>query len=295
MAHSQVPLLWNKILVETPDIPALIFNPKLPLFGNITLNLPNLFMTSFGYLSMVSGFYCLGYFGYRSYRRFSIYLRSLFNAKKYLNPESAIAYHKFGVSDQPASQTETPKAFALIYGVSNRAGGTFAQYLAHKGFNLILIERDMQPLNDLEDDIKEKFALSKARPPIIHKVVLNKFDQESLSARLSAVKDLPVKIIVNCKNSKRKNIKQAKKPKAGVEELKGEDDYDQYAAAESLLSKEEVYFTGKENIEGYACLINVFIRQLSVTFDNIAVINIDNYDHKIDSQEGGVKQGQLFF
>jgi hypothetical protein len=294
MAHSQVSLLWDKIKVETPDIPSLVFNPKLPLFGSFTLNFPTLFMTGFGYLSMVSGFYCLGYFGYRSFRRFSTYIRSLFNAKKYLNPESPIASHRFGTSDQPASQTETPKAYALIYGVSNRAGGTFATYLAHKGFNLILIERDMQPLNDLESTIKEKFALNKARPPIIHKVVLNKFDQESLSARLSAVKDLPVKIVVNCKNSKRKNIKQAKKPKAGEEPM-GEDDYDQYAAAESLLSKEEVYFTGKENIEGYACLINVFIRQLSVSFDNVAVINIDNYDHKIDTQQGGVKQGQLFF
>lgn len=103
-----------------------------------------------------------------------------------------------------------------------------------------------------------------------------------------------MKIIVNCKNSKRKNIKQAKKPKS-MEEPMGEDDYDQYAAAESLLSKEEVYFTGKENIEGYACLINVFIKQLSVTFDDVAVINVDNCDHKIDSQKGEVKQGQLFF
>ncbi len=112
--------------MEIPDIPSLVFNPKVPLFGNITFNFPNIFMTGFGYLSMISGFYCLGYFGYRSYRRFSTYLRSLFNAKKYLNPESPIAYHKFGTSDQPASQNETPKAYALIYGVSNRAGGTFA-------------------------------------------------------------------------------------------------------------------------------------------------------------------------
>jgi hypothetical protein len=45
--------------VKTPDIPALVFNPKLPLFGNFTLNFPNLFMTGFGYMSIISGFYCL--------------------------------------------------------------------------------------------------------------------------------------------------------------------------------------------------------------------------------------------
>jgi hypothetical protein len=124
---------------------------------------------------------------------------------------------------------------------------------------LILIERDLQPLNDLENTIKEKFAQNKARPPIIHKVVLSKFDQESLAERLNVVKDLSVKIIVNCKNSKRKNVRSSSKARKSEEPIR-DDDYDQYAAAESLLSKEEVYFTGKENIEGYACIINVFIR-----------------------------------
>jgi hypothetical protein len=38
------------------------------------------------------------------------------------------------------------------------------------------------------------------------------------------------------------------------------DDYDQYAAAEEVFSREEVYFTSRENIEGFACLINSFIR-----------------------------------
>jgi len=42
-------------------------------------------------------------------------------------------------------------------------------------------------------------------------------------------------------------------------------------------------------------LINVFIRQLSVNFDNVAVINVDNWDPNIDKRGGGVKQGQLFF
>jgi hypothetical protein len=83
----------------------------------------------------------------------------------------------------------------------------------------------LQPLNDLENTIKEKFAQNKARPPIIQKVVLSKFDQESLAERLNLVKDLPVKIIVNCKNSKRKNVRPASKPRMG-EEPRADDDYD---------------------------------------------------------------------
>jgi hypothetical protein len=37
-------------------------------------------------------------------------------------------------------------------------------------------------------------------------------------------------------------------------------EFDQAAAAEEVFSREEVYFTSKENIEGYTCLVNVFIR-----------------------------------
>lgn len=77
----------------------------------------------------------------------------------------------------------------MIYGTGNRAGVTYAHYLADMGFNLILIERDAQPLNDLENDLKKKFSQqadnnkgSSPRKrthfhvPQIFKVVLNKFD-----------------------------------------------------------------------------------------------------------------------
>jgi hypothetical protein len=86
-----------------------------------------MFMTSYGYISLFSGLSLFGYFGYRTYRWASTLFRSLFNAKKYLNPESPISYHQFGTSNaQPSSISETPRAFAVIYGIGNRAGGTFA-------------------------------------------------------------------------------------------------------------------------------------------------------------------------
>jgi len=60
--------------------------------------------------------------------------------------------------------------------------------------------------------------------PTIYKVVVNRFDQEYLAERFNVVKDLPVKLVINCKNSKRKNIKQSSKPRK--DEERGEDDYD---------------------------------------------------------------------
>jgi hypothetical protein len=75
-----------------------------------------------------------------------------------------------------------------------------------------------------------------------------------------------------------------------------EDDFDQLAAAEEICTREEIQFGGKENIEGYACLVNVFIRQLSVPFDHVALINVDNHDEEFESthtQE--FRQGQIYF
>jgi short-subunit dehydrogenase len=77
------------------------------------------------------------------------------------------------------------RAYAVVYGTGNRAGVTYAHYLAEKGFNLILIERDLQPLNDLENQLREKFANMSAasakgkrvwQAPTVYKIVMNKFD-----------------------------------------------------------------------------------------------------------------------
>ena len=74
---------------------------------------------------------------------------------------------------------QNSRAYALIYGTGNKAGATYAHYLAEQGFNLILIERDMQPLNTLENGLKEKFGAKGGKGghiPLIYKIVLNKFD-----------------------------------------------------------------------------------------------------------------------
>jgi short-subunit dehydrogenase len=68
--------------------------------------------------------------------------RSFFNASKYLKSESS-------------DTKQHNRYYAVINGIANRAGKAYAKYLAYKGFNLILIERDDQPLNDLENELSE--------------------------------------------------------------------------------------------------------------------------------------------
>ena len=59
------------------------------------------------------------------------------------------------------------------------------------------------------------------------------------------------------------------------------------------ITREEVFFTGKENIEGFVCLLSYFLPQMiSKDVDYPALINIDNHD--FDDEED-TRAGQLFF
>lgn len=57
---------------------------------------------------------------------------------------------------------------------------------------------------------------------------------------------------------------------------------------DEILSREEVYFTGKENIEGLACLLNIFLNPLIHSSQHPAVLNIDNHE---DFDENKIKRG----
>lgn len=103
-----------------------------------------------------------------------------------------------------------------------------------------------------------------------------------------------MKIFVNCVNSKRKTDKRG--DNRGANSVEGsqtglhESTFDiNYS---TILTREEVYYTGKENIEGYACLINFFMKSLACSSDYPALINVDNDE---DFNENKMKEGQLFF
>ena len=58
------------------------------------------------------------------------------------------------------------------------------------------------------------------------------------------------------------------------------------------VTREEIFFTGKENIEGFLCLLSYFLPQMvSKDVDHPALINIDNQDEDADD----IRAGQLFF
>ena len=65
------------------------------------------------------------------------------------------------------------------------------------------------------------------------------------------------------------------------------------------ITREEVFFTGKENIEGFVCLLSYFLPQMvSKEVDHPALINIDNHefdDEANDPDSTSSKAGQLFF
>ena len=109
-------------------------------------------------------------------------MKSFWNAKKYLQPNSdkypAAAQETLnrGAPSSGPGIREDQKSYAIIYGASNKAGKLFAYYLMSKGFNLILIERDSEAINSLEDQLRKALP---DKTPIIMKVVLNKFDQVS--------------------------------------------------------------------------------------------------------------------
>jgi short-subunit dehydrogenase len=75
-----------------------------------------------------------------------------------------------------------------------------ASFLMEKGFNLILIERDGDSLQALEEQLRK---LLPERNPIIIRIVLNKFDKDSINWAVCKYSTYPVKIFVNCKTSKK--------------------------------------------------------------------------------------------
>ena len=94
---------------------------------------------------------------------------SWFNKRKYLSPIT----DKFPVVADQEAQAPEQKSYAVIYGASNKAGKSFAYYLMSKGFNLILINREMESIQILEDQLRKVLPLLN---PTIIRIVIDKFD-----------------------------------------------------------------------------------------------------------------------
>ena len=128
------------------------------------------------------------------------------------------------------------------------------------------------------------------------KIVLNKFDQDSINYAVSKYSTFPVKIFVNCKSSKKVSVKKVETDPKILEErkkailkdsmiqnpndpvvkeiLSNLDDITNFEVSTSA----EIHYTGKENIVGFASLVNIFLRSMLMTSKNPCLINVDNVD-----------------
>eukprot|EP00347_Sterkiella_histriomuscorum_P019780 403340320 len=273
--------LFGLIQLKYPSIKALSFDKTLPLLGRTQFSVSRVFFQFLFYLGLASSAYFIFRGIYKSGRWLIDWIKSMFNANKYLN------------SSNEKTNSPHKKYYAVIYGTGNIAGFAYSHYLANKGYNLILIDRDATPINDVELSIKDVF---KKNTPEIVKIVLNKFDQESLSKQLHSTRDLPIKLFINCKNSRKKSSQESRANQLlpDIEDGNESDDVEEGISSkrDEIISREEVYFTGKENIEGLACLLNIFLTPLLQSSHHPAVLNIDN-DQDLD--ENNIKKGQLFF
>jgi len=141
-----------------------------------------------------------------------------------------------------------------------------------------------------------KFDLSSE--PIITTIVLDKFDMDTFNktvvAKMKAHKNSPVKLFINCKNSRRKispDMHHTKQHIVNLQDSIGESlmldesvlNEDERFTLQQLwepaITREEIFFTGKENIEGFVSLLGYFLPQMIASeVDHPALINIDNQD-----------------
>ena len=159
-----------------------------------------------------------------------------------------------------------------------------------------------------------KFDLSSE--PVITTIVLDKFDMDTFNktvvTKMKAHKNSPVKLFINCKNSRRKamsNNSHVEQHVANLQENLGEslmldesvlNEEERHTLRqlwEPTITREEIFFTGKENIEGFVSLLAFFLPQMvSKDVDYPALINIDNKDWEGDEEDNQeVKAGNLFY
>ena len=78
----------------------------------------------------------------------------MFNAAQYLNPlsEKLQDYLQDQQKQQrvpnsgPEKVNENVHSYAVVYGCNNKAGKAYSYFLMSKGFNLLLIERDIDSI-----------------------------------------------------------------------------------------------------------------------------------------------------
>lgn len=60
-----------------------------------------------------------------------------------------------------------------------------------------------------------------------------------------------------------------------------------------IATRAEVHYNGKENIEGFASLVNMFMRSLYISSSKPCIINVDNIEDNLEKMK--LDEGQLFY
>ena len=108
--------------------------PMLPDY-KMSLHYPGFLFSSIFYFGLGTSAYFAGKAILNIGRRVMTYFKSVNNASKYLNSKIA--------------NVRNEAYTAVIYGAGTKAGRIYAHFLAQKGFNLVLVERDQHSLNNL--------------------------------------------------------------------------------------------------------------------------------------------------
>ena len=261
----------------------------LPIYEDYKVNLhyPGFLFGSLFYIGLGTATYMFGRTMLRVGRSIITYFKTVGNAQKYLQPK---------VTGSNEAYT------AVIYGAGTKAGRIYASFLAQKGFNLVLVERDQPSLNNLTQNLR--FDNSHIEP-LVTTIVLKKFDMDTFNKQvvnqLKAHKNSPVKLFINCKNARRKVAPNEKHSKQQMQNLQAnigeslmldesvlnEDErYTLRQLWEPAITREEIFFTGKENIEGFVSLLGYFLPSMvGKDVDQPALINIDNQDWDDDCED----------
>lgn len=172
----------------------------------------------------------------------------------------------------------------------------YCYFLAKRGFNLIVVERDSSLLSLIESQILKEVH----NPPKVTKICIDKFDQDSVWKAVAGNPQVkqhqslyPVKIFVNCKNSKRKpaaaDVDKFQLNDSMLSDLEGFSEEQRLSLRQlwtPAITKEEVFFTSKENIEGFVCLVAHFWNQMSSPeVESPAIINVSNSDKSGSSED----------
>ena len=146
--------------------------------------------------------------------------------------------------------------YVVIYGVTNKGGIAFCNFLAQKGYNLILVDKEKDKMDSCVKTIKENMTESDFNKLEIIKQDIPVFDETAMQNLAKNIEAKGrIKFFVNTKN-----VRLAKKSQKKFDQI----------------SHKEVFQMIHENNENFVAVFNVFVK-LMIKVENSAFINLSNF------------------